>query len=137
MARTHACTALTLLTVGLATSTTAADAYTCLSNVTCTVELGCTGGDITWESTFRKDGDVWIETFSPPYAEPAIHTEIGNPDDWDGAVYLLRIWQDSERHLAMITTILPDLRMIQSWHSDTAWQAYEEYTLLSQCEVVE
>lgn len=124
-----------LITASLATSAVAGDRYYCEGNVTCKAAQGCTGGDVIWASYLWKEGDVWIESIEPSEGGTFVYQEIGTPALWGGSVFLQRVSDEGGVQAVTMMTILPDLRMMMTWHNDTPGALSEEYTLLSQCKV--
>lgn len=141
MATMNARFALALLTASFANSAAAADRYYCDANVTCTFDKGCQGWDIPWVINLWKEGDTWLATEQPDGGTPVVFTEIarirskverfrGQSD----AIHFQRVWREGDQQGVVMLTILPDLRMIQSWQDRWAWSSdSNEHTILGRC----
>lgn len=129
----HGRLALALLAASLAPDVSAAERFYCDGNVTCSIERGCTGGDIPWPMNIWKEDGHWLVQDDLDGATPEIYTEIESPSLWKGALFLERVRADGHRQSVAMLTILPDKRMMLTWGVGGPWSSLDEYTLLSTC----
>lgn len=115
----------------------AAERFYCDGNVTCTLDRGCTGGDIPWPMNIWKEDDHWVVQDDLDGATPGIYTETGPASRTDGAIFLERVSVEGDRQTVWMLTILANRRMMLTWGSGGVRSGSDEYTLLSTCDEVE
>ena len=125
---------LTLTLTSLSSAGVALDRFYCRANVSCTFEGGCRTGDIPWEINIRKQDNVWLVTHEPEGDTPEVYTEYFSRRESDDALFLENVGQQYDgARMVRILTILADMRMIASWHTDALLLNNNEHTVLGAC----